>query len=235
VFGVLVYLKKIGAGAQMESGNAVSVRELRLPSESRKSFRKGMDILYRKHDAAASLPVLQKVTIAVPGFYEAFFHMGIAYDQLDKPEEAEAAFRKAIAASEEKYPEAFIALASLLTSLQKAAEAEPLVRRGVALDASLWQGHYEMGRALAALNRPEEAEKSLVEAVRLRKDFPPAYLLLANLHIRMKNQTALLGDLNEFLRLDPNGPQSERARKLRDSIRQAIENSKNAPAEPPKP
>lgn len=234
-FGLVVYLKKTGAEAPGESGNAVSVRELSLPRETRTAFRKGMDILYTKNDAAASVPVLQQVTSAAPGFYEAFFHMGIAYNQLNKPAEAEAAFRKAIAASEEKYPQAFIALGSLLNSLQKAAEAEAMVRRGLALDGSLWQGHYEMGRALAALNRLEEAEKSMGEVLKLRNDYAPTYLLLANVHIRMRNQTALLGDLNEFLRLEPDGPQSPQAKKLRDSIVQSLENAKNAPAAPPKP
>lgn len=234
-FGLLVYLRKTVAVEPEENGNAVSVRELNLPAKTRAAFRKGMDILYTKNDPAASVPVLQKVTTAAPGFYEAFFHLGIAYDQLNKMTEAEAAFRKAITASEEKYPEAFIALGSLLTSLEKPAEAEAMVRRGLALNASLWHGHYEMGRALLGQNRLEEAEKSLGEVVKLRKGYAPAYLLLANIHIRVRNQTALLGDLNEFLRLEPDGPQSAQAKKLRDSIVQSMENAKNAPAAPPKP
>ncbi len=234
LFGVAVYLKKIGE-VPGESGASVSVRELSLPRDTRTTFRKGMDVLYTKNDAAASLALLQQVTSAAPAFYEAYFHMGIAYNQLSKLAEAEASFRKSIAASEEKYPQALIALGSLLITQQKAAEAEPLVRRAVSLDATLWQGHYEMGRALAALNRPDEAEKSLAEMIKLRNDYPPAFLLLANIHMRMKNYSALLGDLNEFLRLEPEGPQSVQAKKMRDSIQQAMDNAKNAPAAPPKP
>lgn len=234
LFGVAVYLKKIGTPPG-EAGHAVSVRELSLPNQVRTAFRKGMDVLYEKNDPAASLAILRQVISAAPAFYEAHFHMGIAYNQLNQPMEAEAAFRKSIAASEEKYPQALIALASLLTSQQNAAEAEPLARRALTLDATLWQGHYEMGRALAALTRPEEAEKSLAELIRLNKDYPPAYLLLANIHMRTKNYSALLGDLNEFLRLEPSGPQSAQAKKMRDSIQQAMDNAKNAPAAPPKP
>jgi tetratricopeptide (TPR) repeat protein len=232
---VMVYLRKIAIVQPEESGNTVSALELSLPSKTRATLRMGLDFIYTKHDPAASLPVLQKVTNAAPDFYEAFFHMGIAYDQLHRPEEAQAAFHKAISLSGEKYPQAFIALGSLLNSQQKAAEAEAMVRRGLALDSGLWQGHYELGRALAALNRLEEAEKSLGEVLKLRKDYAPTYLLLANVHIKMRNQTALLGDLSEFLRLDPNGPQSPQAKKLRDSIVQSMENAKNAPASPPKP
>ena len=194
-----------------------------------------MDALYKKHKPEESLPLMQLVVTVVPGFYEAYFHMGIAYDQMQKPVEAEAALRKSIATSEEKFPHAFIALASLMTNQQKPAEAEAFARRGLEIDATIWLGQYEMGRALMALNRPQEAEKYVAESVRLHNDFPPAYLQLANIHMRMKNQTALLGDLNAFLRLDPNGPQSERARKMRDSIQLELENTKNSMAAPPKP
>ena len=233
--GVMVYLKKIATAPPEDTGNSVSALELGLPSKTRGNFRKGMDLLYSKNNAGASVPVLQKVVTGSPEFYEGYFHLGIAYDQLHKPEEAEAAFRKAIAVSGEKYPQAFIALASLLNTLQRATEAEVLVRRGLEIDGNLWQGHYEMGRSLAALNRLEEAEKSLGTVLKLRNDYAPTYLLLANVHIRMKNQPALLSDLNEFLRLEPDGPQSPQAKKMRDAIVQSLENAKNAPAAPPKP
>ncbi len=233
--GLMVYLRKIATALPEETGNSVSALELGLPSKTRANFRKGMDILYTKNDPEASLPVLQKVVTTSPDFYEGYFHLGIAYDQLHRPEEAEAAFRKAISLSGEKYPQAFIALGSLLNTLQRAVEAEALVRRGLEIDGSLWQGHYEMGRSLAALNRLEEAEKSLGAVLKLRNDYAPTYLLLANVHIKMKNQPALLNDLNEFLRLEPDGPQSPQAKKLRDSIVQSLENAKNAPAAPPKP
>ncbi len=233
--GLMVYLRKIATALPEDTGNSVSALELGLPSKTRANFRKGMDILYTKNDPAGSLLVLQKVTSASPDFYEGYFHLGIAYDQLHRPEEAEAAFRKAISLSGEKYPQAFIALGSLLNTLQRAVEAEALVRRGLEIDGSLWQGHYEMGRSLAALNRLEEAEKSLGAVLKLRNDYAPTYLLLANVHIKMKNQPALLSDLNEFLRLEPDGPQSPQAKKLRDSIVQSLENAKNAPAAPPKP
>ena len=232
---LLVYLRKMTTAQPEDSGNSVSAVELSLPSKTRANFRKGMDILYTKNDPEASLPVLQKVVTTSPDFYEGYFHLGIAYDQLHKPEEAEAAFRKAISLSGEKYPQAFIALGSLLNSLQRSPEAEALVRRGLELDGNLWQGHYELGRSLAALNRPEEAEKSLGAVLKLRNAYAPTYLLLANVHIRMRNQPALLSDLNEFLRLEPDGPQSPQAKKLRDSIVQSLENAKNAPSAPPKP
>ncbi|MCL4523090.1 MAG: tetratricopeptide repeat protein [Acidobacteria bacterium] len=234
-FGMIVYLKKEGTSPPAEGGAIVSAEELKLPSKTRSAFRKGMDILYGKHDAAASLPVLKKVTLDAPSFYEAFFHLGIAYNQLDRMTEAEEAYRKSISISAEKYPRALIALAALLTSQEKAVEAEGLVRRALALDADLWQGHYEMGRALVALNRLEEAERSLRQAIKLQHDSAPAYLLLANIHIRMKNHSALLADLNEFLRLEPDGPQSAQARKVRDSILKAMEEAKSAPATPPPP
>lgn len=235
MYGVVVYLKKIGT-LPGETGDAVSVRELSLPASTRSAFRKAMELLYTKKDAAGSVPILQKVTTIAPTFYEAFFQLGMAYNELNRMPEAEAAFRKAVTVSEQKYPQALIMLGALLTTAEKAAEAEPLVRHAVALDASLWQAHYELGRALASLGRTGEAEKDLADAIKLRPDYAPAYLLLANVHIRTKNYVALLGDLNEYLRLDPDGPQSEQAKKMREAVQQAMDKTKTAPAPaPPKP
>ena len=236
VHSAIVYLTKIDSPFSSEKkSDSISVHELKLSSEEQSAFRKGMEMLYKKHDPMESIPLFQKVVNASPNFFEGHFHLGVAYDMLRKTVEAEAAFRKAIAASNEKYPKAFIALASLLTTQGRAAEAEPLVRQGLTLDSSSWQGHFELGRVLAALNKLEEAEKCLQETVQMQKSYPPAYLVLASVHIRMKNQSAVLRDLAEYLRLEPIGPQSEQARRMLDNIQRAMQNSQNGQAIPPKP
>ena len=237
LYGVNVYLKKPGElPTAKESGSSVSVRELSLPRDTRETFRKALDVLYTKRDTKAAIPMLLKVIAAAPAFYEAEFHLGVAYNEINQLTEAEAAYRKAMELSEEKYPPAMIALASLLTTAQKAADAEPLARCAVALDTTLWQGHYELGRALMDLNKVAEAEQNIAETIKLRPDYPPAYLLLANIHIRTKNHTALLAALNEYLRLEPDGPQSAQARKIRDTVQQSLEKAKTTPASAsPKP
>ena len=115
--GLVIYLRRVTVKSQGESVDPVTVRELSLPRDAQSNYRKGLDMLYRKRDPESGLKLLQKVVVASPDFYEGHFQIGVAYDMLHKPGEAEAAFRKSIATSSEKYPHALIALASLLALL----------------------------------------------------------------------------------------------------------------------
>jgi tetratricopeptide (TPR) repeat protein len=182
------------------------------------------------------LAQFERAVTHFPSYYEAYHEMGVAYIRLGQPAEAEKAFRKSIEVSESHYSEAYFALASLLSTNQRFAEAEPLVRQGLELDRNAWEGHYELARALLGLNRVDAAEKSAEEARTRKPDSPPLFLLLANIHIRKHDYPALLQDLDSYLKLEPTGPMSEQARRTREKIQHALGNAQNAPtAGPPKP
>jgi tetratricopeptide (TPR) repeat protein len=91
-----------------------------------------------------------------------------------------------------------------------------------ALDASSWHGHFEMARALSALKKPEEAEKSAMQARELAPDNSAVFLILANIHIQLRDYPALLKDLESYLKLSPTGPEAEQARKTRDNVQAAM-------------
>ena len=68
------------------------------------------------------------------------------------------------------------------------------------------------------LNRVETAQKIAEEARKRNPDYPLLHLLLANIHIRKRDYPALLGDLDTFLKLEPNAPRAIRfARRARKS------------------
>jgi tetratricopeptide (TPR) repeat protein len=113
-------------------------------------------------------------------------------------------------------------IAGLLNNTKRFPEAETLSRQGVALDASSWHGHFEMARALSALKRPEEAEKSATQARDLKPDNPAAYLILANIHIQLRDYPALVKDLESYLKLSPAGPEADQARKTREEVQAEI-------------
>jgi tetratricopeptide (TPR) repeat protein len=79
--------------------------------------------------------------------------------------------------------------------------------------------------ALFGLDRLEEAEQSLREALRLKTDFPEAHLLLADVHSREGDYTSLVTDLNEYLRLAPDGPASDKVNALRESAKAKMSGS----------
>ena len=96
--GLLIYTSLVAvpsdkplamAAAAAATGSAVSARELGLPQGAQDAFHQGTDALFKKHDAAASLPFFQKVLIMAPDFYEAAYYQGVALMALGRKKEAE--------------------------------------------------------------------------------------------------------------------------------------------------
>lgn len=204
----------------------VSARELKLPAKAQDSLHKGLERLYGKKDPGGSIPLFQKVLEIAPDFYEAHYYIGMAHMFLGEAPEAEAAFHTAIDGSGDNYPDPQIALATLEVDTHHPELAVEHAERGVELDPQSWQGHLELAKALFALNRVPEAEKNAVEARKLKPDFPDLYITLANIHIRQQNASALLDDVNAYLRLAPSGAYSERAREIKAKVEAML---------PPKP
>jgi regulator of sirC expression with transglutaminase-like and TPR domain len=67
------------------------------------------------------------------------------------------------------------------------------------------------------LNRPDEAERSVQEALLRNPNFADAYLVLSNVAARKGDYRAELQDLDAYLKLRPNGPASERVRQVREA------------------
>ncbi len=234
--GVFLFLKRPLVLGASEPGNIVSAHELTLPRKAREAMRKGTERLYDKQDLKGSLVHFQRAVTEAPSYYEAYLQMGMAYMRLGQTAEAEQALRKSIEVSDGRYSEAYFTLAQLFSNNDRFTDAEPLARRGIELDANSWKGHYEMARALMGLNRLDDAEKSAREARTHKPDFSPLYLVLANIHIRKRDYPALLQDLDSYLKLEPNGPMSDKARQMRESVQRALANAQSAPsAAPPKP
>jgi tetratricopeptide (TPR) repeat protein len=201
-----------------QPSNEVSVRELLIPPKALRAFEQGLELLAKK-DPAGSLQHFQRAISEYEGYYEAYDRIGAAELKLWQVPEAEQAFRKSIDVSGGQYAHPLLALGAILDTQRKFAEAMAVIRKGLDLEPDSWTGHYYQGMAFFGLDRLEEAEKSLREALRLKTDFPEAHLLLADIHSREEDYSSLLGDLNEYLRLAPNGPASERVKALRESAK----------------
>jgi hypothetical protein len=204
------------------TGDSVSSRELNLPAKAQEALAKGRERLYQKHDAAGSLVYFRKLLEISPGFYEGYFLEGVAYTQQSQVSEAEAAFHKAIDSSEHHYAEPYFALASLLTDEKQFIKAEQMARDGLSADPEAWRGHYELARALIGEGRPGDAEKTGLEARKRKADFAALYLILANIHMQLHNNEAVLDDVNAFLKLEPDGPTSAQARAIKAQMEHAL-------------
>jgi tetratricopeptide (TPR) repeat protein len=218
----LVFHLKSGLSAQLAEGkNLVSVRELRIPTKARDALRKGMERLQRK-DAAGSLVQFTRAAAAFPGYYEAYYQMGVANVALGQAGEAEQDFQKAIDLSQGRFTEAQFGLGLLLCQRQQFAEAEPIIRKGLELDPDSARGHYVLARSLLGQARLEEAEKNARRAIRLNPAFALPHLVLADIHLHKRDSLSLLEDLDSYLKLEPDGTASAWAKKTRAAIRDAV-------------
>jgi len=211
------------------SSYEVSVRELSIPPKAFRAFEQGIERLAKK-DAAGSLPYFQRAIQEFAGYYEAYDRIGAADLKLWRIPEAEQAFRKSIELSGSQYAHPLLALGAILDEQEKFAEAESMTRRGLDLAPETWRGHYYLAFALFGLNRLEEAEKSIREALHWKTDSAEAQLLLAEIHNREKDYGAVLNDLDEYLKLDPDSPTSVKARAFRERAQQALVESQTSTA-----
>jgi Tfp pilus assembly protein PilF len=226
--GVPVYLKPVGLTTNtiaVEGGGAsVSVHELSLPQAARDSFAAGKKKMYVDKNLPGALADFQAAVTAAPGYYEAYYQMALAHLTLGNSGDAEANLRKSIVASGDKYGEAEVGLGTVLLDRGQSAQAEKALRRGVELSPNLWLGHYELGRSLFSMRKDSEALQSAERARSLSPASPIIYRLFANIHLRAQNYPAVLADIDEYLKLDPQSAAGIRARQLREQVAQKIAN-----------
>jgi tetratricopeptide (TPR) repeat protein len=191
----------------------VSARELRIPEKARKAFNKGTTLLAAK-DPAKSIPEFQRAIKAFPDFYEAYYKLGIADLELQRPRDAEAAFGKSIELSDGRYALPHFGLGLILCTQNQFADAEASIRTGLDIDPADAAGHFTLAWVLYSAARLPEAEKSARQAILYSSDLAMAYLLLAQIHLRENNLSALVQDLDSYIKLDPDGPQSESAKAI---------------------
>lgn len=229
LLGACLVLPLLSRAQSPEASNIVSVRELSIPPKALHAFQKGVELL-AKRDPAGSLLHFQRAVAEFANFYEAYYKMGVADLKLWRVADAEQAYRRSIELSGGKYAQPLLALGVLLGYERNFAEAEEVTRKGLELDPTSWAGYYSLGCALFGLDRLEEAQKSVHEALRWKTDSSEAQLLLADIHNRQRDYRAVLNDLDVYLKLDPDSPVSAKARALRDSAQRALAESQSTAA-----
>jgi len=232
--GNVIYLRPLANTASPHAGS-ISAHELSMPQKARDLVESGKKKLYVEKDANGGLSDFQQAVSIAPGYYEASYQVAMAYIALGNRDSAQKSFRQSIESSGDKYGEADIGLGTTLLDTGDFGAGEKTIRRGIALSPDFWLGHYELGRALLNQNRISDAEKAAVEARSLAPNAAIVYRLLSNVHLREQNYSAVLGDIDAYLKLDPNSPAGIRAKELRQQIQQKVgtEGQSHDSAKPP--
>ena len=81
---------------------------------------------------------------------------------------------------------------------------------------------FHLGVDSVQCRRLPEADKTARQAVVSNSNLASAYLLLAQIHLRQSNLTAVVSELDAYLRLDPEGPHNVEAHALRTEAQQLL-------------
>jgi tetratricopeptide (TPR) repeat protein len=221
--GMTVYMKPLvkesPAGA---AGPSVSAHELSMPEAARNLVMSGEKKLYVDKNAQAGLTDFEHAVSIAPGYYEAYREIGMAYLTMSKVNEAQESFRKSIEASHDTYGDADVDLGTLLIEKGDVDGGGKAIRRGVELNPNSWRGFYELGKLEFSRDHLDLALNSAERAKSLAPNVSIIYRLLANIHMRQKNYTDLLGDLDVYIKLDPDSPAGLRAVQMREQIAQEV-------------
>ncbi len=114
-------------------------------------------------------------------------NQGLAYEGLGRDEEAETAYRTAIAwqsnaASKNSGP--YVDLGALLVNAGRPGEAVPLLEEAIRIDPLLVAAHRELGKAYSHLDEFEKAQAELERTVALAPDAAGPHYLLAQVYRR---------------------------------------------------
>jgi tetratricopeptide (TPR) repeat protein len=228
-----LFLRPVSRDSTSESVKPVSEHELGIPPKAREMFEKGIQLVVEKSDYRGAVAQFTRAIAKYPSYYEAYAAMGLAQNRLGDAAAAEASLRKSIELSAENYSQAMIDLASMYNGQKRFADAEPLSRKVIALDASSWRGQYELAVALSGQQRFKEAVTSATAARDLKPENPPVYLLLYNLHIHIEDYPAALRDADAYLKLTPDGATADRVRKMQEQIQKAVQSAGGNPPSSP--
>ncbi len=210
---LVVYLRS-RSGPIRQSRYTVSVRELKIPGKAGDEFQKGLERL-AKNDLASSLSHLTKASQAFPGYFEAYYNIGVVETMLGHTNEAAKAFQTSIDLSGGRYALAEFGYGHLLCQEGRPDEAEKIIRRGLEVEDAAAEGYVVLGEALTQLKRLDEAEKSEQEALLRNPNYAGAYLVLSDVADGKRDYRAEIENLDIYLKLQPNGPGSAQARKVR--------------------
>ena len=199
----------------VQRSNTVSARELAIPGKAREEYRKGLVSLAKK-ELANSLKHFASAARAFPGYFEAIYHQGIVETDLGLQEAAMQDFQTAVNLSGGRYARAQFGIGYLYYLQGNPVQAETMTRRGLELDPDSPDGYVILGMTLLRLNRTDEAERSAREALLRDPNHADAYLILADTCARQQKYQEQIQDLDAYLKLDPTGPASKRAREVRE-------------------
>ena len=210
--------------------NLISARELSIPDKARREYDEAQKRLGRR-DIEGAVAHLETAVKLAPQFSAAWNNLGTISYQTRQYERAEAHFRRALEANPESFEPA-VNLGGVLLNLEKVDEALQYNQYAVLTRPADALSNSQLGMTYFYRGDLDRALKYLKTA----KGLDPAHfshpqLLLAEIYLRKKDQTAAAAEMEDFLKHHPDWPAAAQ-------VREAIGKLLASPVQPvadPKP
>jgi tetratricopeptide (TPR) repeat protein len=168
------------------------------------AMTRGQELLFKKHDARASIDEFKRATKLDPWYGQAYMLLGLAQMQLQQWSDAQWAFEEA-AKVEPGNAKAYLGAGSALNEQKDYVAAQKALQRSLEVRPDSAEAHYELARSLWGQGKWQAAEPHVRQAIDLNKDYAGPHALLGNIDIQREDPEAALAEFQECLRLDPEG------------------------------
>jgi tetratricopeptide (TPR) repeat protein len=200
---------------------ATESRKRRFIPEVEEAMDKGQELLFKKHDAKASIEEFKRATRLDPFYGQAYLLLGLAHMQLQQWSEAQWAFEEA-AKVEPGNAKAYLGAGSALNEQKEYAAAQKALEHSLEIRPDSAEAQYELARSLWGLGRWRAAEPHARQAIELNKDYAGPHLLMGNIYIEREEPEAALAEFEECLRLDPEGAAAPSVKEIIAQLRKAL-------------
>ena len=188
--------------------------------EARAQFDRGIQ-LFQQEDFAGAIDVFQRAVEINPKFVEAWQNLAAAHFRMEAYDKAIEAAKKAL----ELMPDSTQTLKLISVAYSAMGDEKTALEYQDKLkdrpDAEFSPEElYNMGVVEANEGRDPQALDYFMKAVALKPDLAIGFYQLGLTHFRLKNNAEAKAALDKYLELEPNGENSETAKKLLEFIKQ---------------
>ncbi len=213
--------------AQRIGGTTVSVTDLSAPKDAKKALARAAKAAQKGKTEEAEKNLESALTI-YPKYADAWFQLGLIYEQAHRVADARNAFSKALE-SDGKFVRPYIELARLAATEQKWQETLDLSGQALALDPlDFPDGFYLNALANYYLKNWDLAEGSLRRVHRLDSNhrLPQSHLLLAGILDRKRDLAGEAEQLRFYLKYAPQAANSADVRARLQDLEKAPDSAK---------
>lgn len=206
------------SAAQADGGATVSVAEYKVPKKARDAFHKAQSAMAKNRSEEVSKQLANSLE-AYPDYAPALTLRGVLALDAGNTQAAVQDFDHAIH-SDPSYALAYTTMAAASNQLNKFDDAIRSADRAITLSPTSWQSYFELAKAHVGKVDYQRALQDLAKAQALSpKEYAPIHLVRAHVMLSLKDYGNAMNELQAFLTMAPEDPNSAAARKALDKVK----------------